>query len=377
LSFFNGEGDEPRTATRTTRPAPRRPAGGRRGPDDRTLLIRRAGAALVVVLIVVLIVLGVKTLLDRQANDALKTYARNVDGLVASEEANVRLPFFNQLDLAFNSSNQSTVANDIQQEVLAEEDNYRTAQSWSVPSQMVAAQRELVSALGLRHQALQSIEASIPSALGAGDQGPAIKRIAGDMELFLASDVLYAERVKPLIEQSLANAGAGSQTVSGSAFLPDVGWLVPQTTAGRILGYVPVSLGGAPPTGSNGHALLGVTYNKGVTVSTSQLNSIALGSAGVTFDLSVENSGTGIVHDVLTKVTFNARSVDASCLDQQASIPETRPGLTYSSPIVVVPKPTCTGIYDTPLKMTVEVKPVPGETDDHNNFIRALVMFTH
>jgi hypothetical protein len=378
LSFFDDEGDEPRTATRTTRPAPRRPTpGGRRGADDRTLLIRRAGAALVVVLLVVLIVLGVKTLVDRQANNALKTYAQNVDSLVASEEANVRLPFFNQLDLAFNSSNQSAVANDIQQEVLAEQDNYRTAQSWSVPSQMVAAQRDFVSALGLRHQALQSIEAAVPTALGAGDQGPAIKQIAGQMELLLASDVLYAERVKPLIEQSLTHAGVSGQTVSDSTFLPDVAWLVPQTAANRILGYVPVSLGGAPPTGSNGHELAGVTYGKNVTLSTSQLNRIALGSTGVTFNLSVMNSGTGTVHDVLTKVTFNARSVDASCLDQQSSIPETRPGLTYSSPIVVVPKTTCPAIYDVPLKMTAEVEPVPGETDKNNNYLHALVMFTH
>ena len=59
MSFFDNEGDEPRTAMR---PAPRRPTGDghRRGPDDRTLLMRRAAAALVVVLIVVLIVLGVQ-----------------------------------------------------------------------------------------------------------------------------------------------------------------------------------------------------------------------------------------------------------------------------------------------------------------------------
>jgi hypothetical protein len=378
LSFFD-EGDEPRTATRTTRPAARRPDSRRRGADDRTLLLRRAGAALVVVLVVVLIVLGIKTLVDRQATNGLKTYAQNVNSLVASEEANVRLPFFNQLDLAYNSANQSAVANDIQQEVLAAEDNYRTAQSWSVPSQMVAAQRDFVSALGLRHQALATIEAAIPSALGAGDQGSAIKQIAGAMQLFLASDVLYSERVKPLIQQSLANAGVTGQTVSDSTFLPDVAWLVPQTTANRILGYVPVSLGGAPPTGSNGHELVGVTYTAGgkqITLATSGLNTITLGSAGVTFDLSVLNSGTGIVHDVITKVSFNARSVDATCLDQESSIPETKPTLFYASPIVVVPKATCPGVYGVPLKMTAEVKPVPGENDTHNNYIHALVEFT-
>ena len=51
------------------------------------------------------------------------------------------------------------------------------------------------------------------------------------MELLLASDVIYAERVAPLIEQALASAGITGQTVASSAFLPDVSWLVPQTVA--------------------------------------------------------------------------------------------------------------------------------------------------
>ncbi len=376
MSFFDGEGDEPRTATR---PAPRRPAGGgnRRGPDDRTLLMRRAAAALVVVLIVVLIVLGVKSILDRQATDALKKYASNVDSLVASEQTNVRLPFFTQIDLAYNSSNQNAIANDIQQEVLAERANYRQAQSWNVPSQMVAPQRSLVSLLGMRSQALQAIESAIPSALGVGDQAKALKQISGDMQLFLASDVLYSQRVKPLIEQSLKNAGVTGQTVFPSTFLPDVGWLTPQTTATRILGYVPVSLGGTAPSGSNGHELLEVTYGNAIVLSTSQPNTIALGSQGVTFDLQVKNSGTGQVFGVPTQVYFKARGVNTSCLSKQSSIPKTVPGSVYTSQIVIVPEATCTGIYNVPLDMTAEVVPVPGETDKQNNFIHALVTFTH
>jgi hypothetical protein len=377
LSFFDDDGDEPHTATRTARPSPRRPAGrGRRSLDDRTLLIRRAGAALVVVLIVVVVVLVVKTVLDRQASDALKTYVTNVNAIVDSEQSNVRLQFFGQLDLAYNSSNQIAVANDLQQEVQAVQADYRTAQGWSVPSQMLAAQRGFVSVLGFRAQAMAAIENEIPQALGTGDQTRAITLIAGDMEMLLTADVIFAERVQPLIQQALGNAGITGQLASPSAFLPDSGWVIPQTAANRILGYVPVALGGAPPRGSNGHELLGVTYNNGVVLSTSAPNTIAVHPEGVTFVLSVRNSGTGRVHDVITKVLFSARSASRTCLhelDKTSSVPLTVPGQSYQSAIVVIPSSSCTSLYRVPLDMTAEVVPVPGETDAKNNRERATV----
>ena len=379
MSFFDDEGDEPPTAIRTSRPTPRHPANGRRrGPDDRTLLFRRAGAALIAVLVVVLIVLGVKTLLDRQATDALKAYVTNVDNVVASEQSQV-VPFFTALDLAYNSSAQNAVANNIQQEVQAVAADYATAQSWSVPSQMVAGQRAFVSVLGFRRQALAAIEAAIPTALGTLHQATAITQIAGAMEMLLTADVIYAERAAPLIEQALTNAGLSGQTVSPSTFLPDVGWLTPAIAAERILGYVPVQLGGQAlqPGVSNGHELLGVTYGSNTVLSTTSPNSIVLGTAGVTFTLQVKNSGTGTVHDVITQVSFFARGVNTSCLFHQSSIQVTRPAQTYYSPIVVVPEATCGNIYGVPLRMTAEVVPVFGETDKHNNYIHALVTFQH
>jgi len=376
LSFFDDEGDEPITATRASRPAPRRPSGARRrGPDDRTLLIRRAGAALVAILVVVVIVLIVKTVIDNQATDALKTYLTKVNTLAGSEST-ARYDLFNQLDLAYNSANQIAVANDVQQEVQAVQTDYRTAQGWSVPSQMLPAQRELVSALGFRYQALRAIENTIPSALGTGDQTAAITQLAGDMELLLTSDVIYAERVAPLIQQALTTAGITTGTVTPSAFLPDTAWVIPQTVATRILGYVPVSLGGRPQTGSNGHELLDVTYGSGTALSTSASNTIALGAQGVTFVLTVKNSGTGIVHDVLTKVHFFARGVSTSCLDRTGSIPVTSPAGTYHSTIVVSPPASCTSFFHRALLMTAEVDPVPGETDTANNKQHFTVVFT-
>ena len=243
MSFFD-EGDEPRTAV--TRPRARRPgdARDRSGVDDRTLLVRRGVAALVVVIVIVAAVLGVKAILDSQANQALRDYATKVDTLLSTEGAQVQ-SFFAQLDNAYNSSNPAAVTGNIQQTVVQEQQDYHTAEGWSVPAQMVGAQRTLVLALGLRYQALQQIDANISAALGVGNQVQAITAITGEMELLSASDVLYAERTRPLILQALATAGVTDVTVAPNSFLPDNGWLVPQTTAQRILGYVPVAFGGS------------------------------------------------------------------------------------------------------------------------------------
>ena len=68
------------------------------------------------------------------------------------------MPFFQQIDNAYNSANQSAVAINIQQEVQQEQTYYHQAQGWSVPAQMVGAQRQFVQALGLRYEALQAID---------------------------------------------------------------------------------------------------------------------------------------------------------------------------------------------------------------------------
>ena len=208
MSFFD-EGDDPRTAIRSPQPQPRRPPdrARRSSADDRTLLLRRAAAAGIVLVVLIALVLGIKALLNHQAVQGLKDYNNKVAGLVdgpEGEQALVRTPFFQAIAGAFNSANPSQVAITIQGEVHQEQLFYQQAQGWSVPSQMVGAQRQFVQTLGLRYEALQAIAGEMTSALGStnastSDQGTAINEIAGNMQLLLASDVIYAERVAPLI----------------------------------------------------------------------------------------------------------------------------------------------------------------------------------
>jgi hypothetical protein len=387
LSFFD-EGDEPGTVIRSPQPQPRRPTdrGRRSHADDRTLLLRRGAAAGVVLIVVIGLVLGIKAILDHQALQGLKDYNNKVSALVTSEQASVQQPFFTETANAPNSPNPTEVPTTLQQYVQQERAFYLDAQSWSVPAQVVGAQRQFVQALGLRYEALQRIASAMSLVLGvSSDPGAQIKLISGDMEMLLTSDVIYAERVAPLITQALARAGISGQTTPPSAFLPDITWIEPPSVAQRILGYVPTSLGGAPATGSNGHELTTVSIT-GPTGSATPLQSGSgtiyrdpYTSAGFTFLLTIKNSGTGNVHGVMTKIFFSKAGLNTSCLTTPApAIPLTRPGLSYTSSIVFAPSLSCiSAFFNQPLLMTAEVHPVAGETDTTNNFQHFLIEFTH
>jgi len=329
-------------------------------------------------------VLAVKAILNHQALQGLKNYNANVNQIVSQEQTGVRFPFFRQLDGAFTSSDPAEVPTNLQQILSSEAGYYHQAEGWSVPAQMVGAQRYFVETLGLRYEALEGIEAEMKDALGvSSDQGTAIKLIAGDMEKLLASDVLYADRVAPLITQALGTAGIVGETTDASTFLPDIGWLTPQTVADRILGHVPSSLGGSSVTGTPGHALLGVSVESasGTTtpLSSTTANTFAYTPAGVTFVLDVENSGNVTEYGVGTEVRFYKKGLDTRCLTTRSQLAQTVPTQSYNSAIVFAPT-GCANVsefFNVPLEMTAEVVPVPGEKYKANNSLSFLVEFTH
>ena len=87
---------------------------------------------------------------------------------------------------------------------------------------MKGAQQALLMALEFRRDGLGGIAERIRTALG--DEGDAandaITEIAGQMQAFLASDVLYQARTAPLIKDALDDAEIGGQKIATSQFLP-------------------------------------------------------------------------------------------------------------------------------------------------------------
>ena len=100
---------------------------------------------------------------------------------------------------------------------------------------MTGAQRDLLLALDFRAEGVAKVASLVRTALG-GQAKQASTLIAGDMEIFLASDVIYSQRVAPLIQQTLAANGIQGQSTAPSRFLPNLGWLEPTTVYARLTG---------------------------------------------------------------------------------------------------------------------------------------------
>ena len=378
MSFFDDGDEEPPTTVRPAhtqqqpRPQPRRPqrpggqAGGRTGGygtiDHHAMMVRRRIAAAVGVVLLIVIVLIVNGCLKRGKQQALESYNRGV-GKIGQESQSQARPLFTTLSGAGAKS-----ALDVEQQV---DEQRRQAQELAerakglgVPSQMTAAQRSLLLALDMREEGLAKVASLVREALG-GQAQKATAKIAGDMELFLASDVIYSQRVVPLIGQTLAAGGVSGQTTASSRFLPNLGWLTPSTVQSRITGRSASATGAVAP-GTHGHSLKGVSVGANTLAPSPTLNHVS-GGANPTFTVMVENAGSNAETNVKVDVavTSEGKTLYASHL-----INKTEPGSTVNVDIPV------NGVaLGAASRVTVNIEAVPGETEIENNKGTYLAVF--
>jgi hypothetical protein len=230
---------------------------------------------------------------------------------------------------------------------------------------MTGAQRAFLMALGLRVEGITKIGTQLPAALG-GQTKQVAPKIAGAMETFLASDVLYSQRVMPLIQQELSSNGISEATAS-ARFLPNLGWLETNTVVDRLTGQAPSgssSTGIAP--GTHGSALIGTAVGTTTLEPEPTLNHVSAG-ANPTFTVTVENTGTNPETEVKVNVTVTTAGQQRK---DSHVINTTTPGQKANVEIPVTGVPLSVAS-----KVEVEVAPVPGETNTENNKSTYLAIF--
>jgi hypothetical protein len=360
LSFFDdGEETAPRPSTRAPR-TPRRPqprraqhTGGSLGLDQHTLMVRRRVAAAVGVVLLIVIVLVVNGCLKSQKTQALETYNRDVGRIGLESEQQVSKPFFTELADA-NSKSALDVETQLNQLHLNALTQAAAAKGLSVPGTMTGAQRDLLLALDLRAEGVAKVASLVRTALG-GQAKQASTPIAGDMEIFLASDVIYSQRVVPLIQQTLSENGIQGQSTTPSRFLPNLGWLEATTVFANLTGQPASSStsGGVAP-GHHGSVLKGVSVQTKTLEAEPALNHISGGSSP-TFTVMVENDGEFPETDVKVALTVTAGGKQ---LKTSHVINTTEPGKTVNAEISVPGVP-----LKVAAKIEAQIEPVPGETN--------------
>lgn len=314
--------------------------------------------------LLIVIVLVINGCLKSEKLQSLKDYAHSVNTLAEEEQTQVAEPLFTALAGAGNKSALDVEVQidqlRIQAQTLADH-----AKGLSVPGEMTAAQRALLMSMDFRVEGMTKIAALLPTLLGGQKQ--AATSIAGDMEIFLASDVIYSQRVTPLIQEALAGAGVHELNTTPSRFLPNLGWLETSTVTERITGQATSSANsGAPLTGHHGSALEGVAVGTNNLEVEPAINHIS-GGGSPTFTVTVLDAGEFTETDVKVDVTVTAvgKQYKASHL-----INQTTPGNKVNVEIPV------TGIPLGAAKIEVQVEAVPGETNHEGTKGSYLAIFS-
>jgi uncharacterized repeat protein (TIGR01451 family) len=372
LSFFDDDGEETaqQPAARLAqprRPRPRSPGagggpGGPDGPDEHTLIVRRRVALGGLVALLIVIVLVVSSCVKGEKTQALKNYNQSVSQIARESGEQVATPLFTTLASA-SSKQALEVEEQVDQLRIQAQGFASRVQGLSVPSEMEGAQRNLLLAYNLRAEAIGKLTTLLPKALGGKDK-QSIEYIAGAMEIFLASDVLYSQRVAPLIQQTLSEHGVHGITTSPSRFLPNLGWLEPNTVSSRLTG---TTAAGQPTTGgTHGSSLKGVSVGSTELAAEPTLNHLS-GGGSPTFSVSVENAGESTSTNVKVTVTVSAGGKQYK---SSGTIEKLEAGKTSPAQVTVTGIPTGAAS-----KVEVSVEAVPGETNLENNKGSFLAIF--
>jgi hypothetical protein len=378
LSFFDD--DEPPTRqARPRRPAASRSGGATTGTraraaaadggpgDPQQLMVRRAVALGIGALVLILLVLTFRGCLNSRTNNALKDYSRNVAAVVNDSNDQVSAPLFELL-----AGGQNTTVTDLEQNVnqirVTADEDLKRARALDVPGDMNDAQYSLLEVLTFRADGVRTIAEDLPSI--EGDQAEdAANRMAGQMAAFLASDVIYSQRTKPFIAEAFAKHDLGNPTVPDSRFLPDIQWLDPGFVRKQLTGKGAGKTTSEPTPGTHGHGLLGVTVGDTPLVP-DVTNRVAAGSKP-TFNVKFANQGENDEFDVTVKVSVTSGSGDPIAV--QKSVDQTATGAAEIVVPVTLPETPPIG---TPVRVTVQIVPVPGEVNTDNNSATYTVIFT-
>jgi hypothetical protein len=362
LSFFD-EDEQPSTEIRKPRtprpPAARRPQRdpGRVPPDHHALVVRRRVLAGVGALVVLVLVVVVASAVSGSAKEEAETYAHNVSSLIKESDEVVSSPLFQAISAAGNQQRGSVESAINTYSSLAEEQE-RKVVALAVPESLESAQRYLELVFDLRAEGLRKIGSHISAALGGGSESASDYRyIAGAMQTFLTSDVVYSQRVAPLIEGALSTDGDSGVQVAHTQFLPNLGWLEPGTLTARVSGQAATAGSGAVTPGTHGSNLVGVDVS-GKALVPGENNPVS-GGPNPTFVVKVEDDGESRQSDVKVDVGVTSAGREYSAYNILRKV---APGQTADVEVPVEGVP-----LNTPTKVEVYVEPVPGETDLENN----------
>ncbi|GAC1531803.1 MAG: hypothetical protein NVS2B6_19900 [Thermoleophilaceae bacterium] len=339
-----------------------------RGTDRRTLRTRRAIALGGSALILLALILLIKGCRDSARQQAFKDYVRNLSSLADQSNQESRSLF----TLLTNPGKQGPV--ELRSSVNAQRADatqlVERARAVGRPDELAAAHGYALEALELRRDGIGLIAAALPTALGDSLQNQATAQIAGAMRYFVASDVIFSQRVIPSMHDPLMHEGLlANAQLPTSKFIGDLSWLQSDTATSRIAALRGGGSGGPAAPGYH-HVTLGTVTAKpgGQTLASGSSTQIAATPA-LSFDVTVNNQGENVERDVVVRLQVSGAS-SPILVEQRIATIAAGQQQTATIPLAASP-PTRQAVT-----ISVQVAPVPGEKDTSNTKATFPVVFS-
>ncbi len=330
--------------------------------------MRRSIAAGAVVIVLILLVLGVRGCVNARNERAIKDYVRDVGALVQESDAQSEQLFGLLADPG--DAGEVEIENQFNSFRNATAQLVERVRSTDHPDELDQAQRFLIESFEFRRDGVAHIADQLPTAIAPQDRREGTERIAAEMQNFLASDVIYSQRVVPSIQAVLEEEGltGEAQVPRSTGFLPDVDWLDTTTVSDRISRISGGAAGGPVTPGLHGNGL-GTVVLGGQTLTPGASASIPL-SDDLAFEVQVANQGENTETDVTVRVSIGEGG-DAIELEEPLDTIAAGETKTVTIPLSGERPPT-----GEQLPITVEIDPVPGEEKTDNNVGEFNAIFT-
>ncbi|MGX6448629.1 hypothetical protein ACVU7I_11260 [Patulibacter sp. S7RM1-6] len=274
--------------------------------DPKTARQRQITALAVIVVVLILLVLAVNGCVKSGKTNALRDYSRDVTSLLDESRSDVAVPMFRALSSGAQANAMQSQLNRLR---TVAESNAKDAAGLSAPGVDGGkdAQHDLEVAMNFRARAVRIIAERIPAALADEDTAEqALSDIAGQMQAFVASDVLVLQRTKPLVDEALADRDVSGLDVRAPRTVTNFDWLNPDTVGSLLAGG-----GGGSSSGSSSSQVRDRSKEDPQTEGTHGTGITGVSMGGTTL-ADGDNAVSG--RDVTVNVT-NQGTVDESNID--------------------------------------------------------------
>ena len=364
--------DEPETGespAASGRSRSQRPPGGSppKRPEHRGIspTLRLAGLIAFGILIVVLLVLWVQSCSGTSKKSSYQHYLDKVAPLaIDSNRGGTALA----TAIATPGIKAAELANKMDQLASQQQVDAQQAAKIKAPSSVAKLHHDMVEALQLRVDGLKGLATELRAGAGSTKVAETATNLATQTQLLVASDVLWLNRWRLPVIRAMRLDGVAGLTVPGSRFLQE------QSVDSSAF-WTPVveRLNGNTTGGNTSGRAVGTkccitkALPSGKVLSESQLNTV-VDSTNLGFAVTVENSGDVQVASVQVTITIKqAKPITAS-----RTIQLINPGQSVTVDFKNLPQPE----FVVRTTLEVDVAPVPGETNPHNNSASYPVIFS-